>query len=133
MKKKNLGIEIIVILLVFIFSISILTRAFVLADSRGKKAARLSDAVTLASNCADVWLSFEEKEEVYKILNEKDNCENNEKLTAYYDDDLRPSANGPFKAVIEEEKEDKYINAVITIFYNEEEIYVIETGKGIRQ
>ena len=133
MKKKNLGIEIIVILLVFIFSISILTRAFVLADSRGKKAARLSDAVTLASNCADVWLSFEEKEEVYKILNEKDNCENNEKLTAYYDDDLRPSVNGPFKAVIEEEKEDKYISAIITIFYNEEEIYVIETGKGIRQ
>ena len=133
MKKKNLGIEIIVILLVFIFSISILSRAFVLADSRGKKAARLSDAVTLASNCADVWLSYEEKEDVYQILNEKENCELNDALTAYYDDDLRPFKDGPFKAVIEEEKEDKYIGAVITIFYNEEEIYVIETGKGVGQ
>ena len=43
---RNLGIEIIIILVAFIFSILILSRFFVNAKNRSLEAAHLSDAVT---------------------------------------------------------------------------------------
>ena len=58
----------IVILAVFIMSISILSKAFVMAKSRSSEAARLSDAVTLASNAADVFLACDDEKEMLKYV-----------------------------------------------------------------
>ncbi|MBQ6335384.1 MAG: hypothetical protein IJI46_09975 [Erysipelotrichaceae bacterium] len=133
MNRKNLGVEIIVILAVFIMSISILSKAFVMAKSRSSEAARLSDAVTLASNAADVFLACDDEKEMLKVLNENGNAELKDGLNVYYDNDLRPAVSGAFKVVIDQKDEGDFTKAYISIFYGEEEIYAIETGKEAKK
>ena len=129
-RKSDLGIGIIVILAVFIMAISVLSRAFVLAKERSREAARLSDAVTLASNCADVFLACGDEEELYGILNEDGNVVKDGSLKVSYDDDLKPMKDGAFTVVISEKEEADFIEADIRVYYGEEEIYAIRTGKG---
>ena len=132
-KEKNLGIEIIMILCVVIVSILVLSKAFVMAKAKSDEAAILSDAVTLASNVADVYLSYEEAQDVCNILNEKDNAKLSDVLTASYDEDLSPATNGIFKAQIVTEKNGNFETAVISIFHEEVLIYEIETGKEVKR
>ena len=128
--RFKLGTEIIVILAVFILAISVLTKAFVLAEQRSSKAAVLSDAVSLASNCADVFLASKDDEEIYRILNESDNAEKGEDLKVFYDEDLKASKQGKFTVILHEEEKDGFITADISVFYADELIYEISTGKG---
>ena len=134
MKKedKNLGVEIIMILCVLIASILLLSKAFTLAASTSKKASRLSDAVTLASDCADVYLSSDTIQEVYAILNKENNATFSDRLSVFYDEDLKASFDGPFKVVIETNKQGNFETAQIAVFYKEEAVYTIETGKEVK-
>ncbi|MBQ6215974.1 MAG: hypothetical protein IJK53_01175 [Erysipelotrichaceae bacterium] len=128
-RRNNLGIEIIVILAAFICCILVLSKAFVSARVRSSQASVLSDAVTLASDCADVFLACDEKEDIAKILGGE---AKGDQIIAYFDDDLDPSAQGPFKVVIDIVKQGDFETAVIEILRNEEEIYSIETGRKAR-
>ncbi len=133
MKKRSnlsLGIEIIAILAVFIMSITILSKAFVTARGKSVSAARLSDAVTLASNGADVFLSCEDDKEIYEVLNENGNAQLKEDVSVFYDDDLKADPNGLFRMDIISRENGDFIDADIIVYYNEEEIYRINTGKG---
>ena len=128
-RRNNLGIEIIVILAAFICCILVLSKAFVSARVRSSQASVLSDAVTLASDCADVFLACDEKEDIAKILGGE---AKGDQIIAYFDDDLDPSVQGPFKVVIDIVKQGDFETAVIEILRNEEEIYSIETGRKAR-
>ena len=128
-RRNNLGIEIIVILAAFICCILVLSKAFVSARVRSSQASVLSDAVTLASDCADVFLACEENEDIAKILGGE---AKGDQIIAYFDDDLDPSVQGPFKVVIDIVKQGDFETAVIEILRNEEEIYSIETGRKAR-
>ncbi|MBQ5443626.1 MAG: hypothetical protein IIU29_00450 [Erysipelotrichaceae bacterium] len=128
-RRNNLGIEIIVILAAFICCILVLSKAFVSARVRSSQASVLSDAVTLASDCADVFLTCDEKDDIAKILGGE---AKGDQIIAYFDDDLDPSVQGPFKVVIDIVKQGDFETAVIEILRNEEEIYSIETGRKAR-
>ena len=128
--KKNLGLEIVAILAIFIMSISILSKAFVIARERSVDAARLSDAVTLASNGADVFLSCENDEEIFEIFNEKGSAKLSDHVTAYFDDDLKADPDGTFCMKIITEENGDFIDADIVIYYRDMELYRINTGKG---
>ena len=129
-RKNNLGLEIVAILAVFIMSISILSKAFVSARSKSVDASRLSDAVTLASNGADVFLSCEDDRQIYEIFNENGNAKLGDDVTAYFDDDLKADPDGTFRMDILTKENGDFIDADIVIYYRDVELYRINTGKG---
>ncbi len=130
--RNNLGVEIIVILLAFLFSILILTRAFAGAKVRSSEAAILSDAVTLASNIADTYLACED-EKIAQILNENGNIVEANGIEAYYDEQLHPASNGRFRAKLKFDRQGLFEKAYITIFYDGNEVYALETGKEVKR
>lgn len=132
-KRENLGIEIIVILSVFIVSILVLSKTFVSARVRSLSAARLSDAVTLASNVADVYLSSEDETKILEIFKDAGPDQGNDTLSFSFDEDLKPAENGSFIAQIKTSKEGDFETADIFILYQGEKIYSIKTGKEVRQ
>ena len=136
MKKKsslNLGIEIVAILAVFIMSISILSKAFVSARTKSVDAAVLSDAVTLASNGADVFLSCVDEEEICRILNENGNAQLRDKVSVCYDNDLKADASGAFRMDIITEENDGFVDARIIVYHHDELIYEITTGRQVER
>ena len=132
-KRENLGIEIIVILSVFIVSILVLSKTFVSARVRSLSAARLSDAVTLASNVADVYLSSDDETKILEVFKDAGPDKENDTLSFSFDEDLKPAENGSFIAQIKTSKEGDFEMADIFILYQGEEIYSIKTGKEVRQ
>ena len=129
--SRNLGIEIIVILVAFIFSILILSRFFVNAKNRSLEAAHLSDAVTLASNCADVFLATKDLEELNKVLADNNGNIKGKTLTVCFDENLRPAKEGAYQAKITLSEENEFAKAQIDMFYLDGMIYSIHTGRSV--
>ena len=134
-KKTNHrpGIGIVAMLAVFIMSISILSKAFVTAREKSLEAARLSDAVSLASNGADVFLSCRDDKEIYEILNENGNAVLGDDVSAWYGDDLRPEKGGKFRMDILSKENGDFIDADIMVYYDDVKIYEISTGRGAEE
>ena len=148
-------IEIVLMLIISVLAISILANAFSKSDLNSRKAKQLSDAVTLAASGAEVFLASESEEDVLKTLNEADNAffgtsnktaanpasgaanngsaatssaAANGDITATYNDDLQPDANGKMKMTIHWDEAGDFVNGTVTVFYGEEKIYDLETG-----
>ena len=128
-RRDNLGIEIIMILSAFICCLLVLSKAFVSARVKSGQASVLSDAVTLASDCADVFLACEDEDRILKVLGEGAKFSGDRQIIAYFGDDLKANGQGPFKVVIDIDKENDFAIADITVSRNEEEIYSIQTGR----
>ena len=130
-EKKDLGfrIEMILMLVIFIGVILVLTRVFSLAELQSRRADHLTDAVILASNGAEVFRSAEDEEEICAILNENGNAVKEDKVRVYYNDELHPESSGSYCLEIGSEKEDGFINAEIAVYYQDELIYELNTGK----
>jgi len=138
MKKfGNLGlmIEIMGMLIFFIVLIQILTGVFARSEAESIKAKRLSKAVILASNSAEVFMSSDSLEQMFEILNQSDNARLNEKLEITYDEQLKPDADGKMLVEIIPQEEEDFIHVQISILYDGELIYELQTGhrKGENQ
>ncbi len=129
MKKKNLGLQIIAMLSVFILAVLILSKAFIAAGERSREASKLSYAVTLASDGADVFLSAKDEEEMFAVLNEENNAVQNKGIDVYYDDDLKADRNGSFRMEIRTKEGGGFIEADIMVYHGDELIYSLNTGK----
>ena len=127
-KNKSFMIELLTMLVVFVFVILVMSRVYARSLAEAQEAKRLNDAVILASNAAEVFLSVDENEEIRDILNEKDNAMLEEDVIAYYDDDLRPDRNGKMKVVIHSEEKDDFIYGTINVYYEDREVYELKTG-----
>ena len=130
--KNNLGIEIILILSAFICCILILSKAFVSARMASSEASVLSDAVKLASDCADVFLACGDENEILSVLNEAGNAKKEEAISVTYDEDLKPSAGGAFEVKIAIDEASGFATAKLSVFYKDEQVYEIETGRKAR-
>lgn len=127
-KNKSFMIELLAMLVVFVFVILVMSRVYARSLAEAQEAKRLNDAVILASNAAEVFLSEEEEEKIRDVLNERNNATIEEDVIAYYNDDLQPDANGKMKVVIHSEKKDDFIYGTIRVYYEDREVYEIRTG-----
>ena len=138
MKKNGLSfmIELLIMLVIFIILINVSVVVYASARNTSQKARHLSDAVILASNGAEVFIASEDENEIIRILNQNDNHKNNDALEFSYNDDLEPQADGRMVMKIDRTENDGFVHGKITIFYGNEVIYELETGraqKGGRQ
>ncbi len=115
-------------LVISVLAITILANAFSKSDLNSRKAKRLSDAVTLAASGAEAFLASESEEELFAVLNESDNAEKAEMITACYDDELKPSAEGKMRLCILWKENGDFVNGTISVYYVNEEVYSLETG-----
>lgn len=127
-KNKSFMIELLAMLVVFVFVILVMSKVYARSLAEAQEAKRLNDAVILASNAAEVFLSEEEEEKIRDVLNERNNATIEEDVIAYYNDDLQPDANGKMKVVIHSEKKDDFIYGTIRVYYEDREVYEIRTG-----
>ena len=127
-KNKSFMIELLAMLVVFVFVILVMSRVYARSLAEAQEAKRLNDAVILASNAAEVFLSEDEEEKIRDVLNERNNATIEEDVIAYYNDDLQPDANGKMKVVIHSEKKDDFIYGTIRVYYEDREVYEIRTG-----
>lgn len=127
---RNLSfyIEIVVMLLISVMVISICAASFSKAEAHSRSAKRLSDAVTLAASGAEVFLASDTMQELFDTLNENGNASMGEAVTALYDDDLNPAAGGNMKMEITWSEEGNFVRGTVTVFYDGEQIYDLETG-----
>jgi len=122
-------IEIVLMLIISVLAISILANAFSKSDLSSRKAKQLSDAVTLAASGAEVFLASSSENDVLKTLNEENNASlEGSDITASYNDDLQPDANGKMKMTIHWDDAGEFVNGTVTVFYGSEQIYDLETG-----
>ena len=130
MKRNNrtFMIELLAMLVVFVFVILVMSRVYARSLAQAQEAKRLNDAVVLASNAAEVFLSAQEEEEIRDILNEKDNAVYEEDVIAYYNEDLMPDRSGKMKVVIHSEKKNDFIYGTIRVYYEDREVYELQTG-----
>ncbi|MBR2755230.1 MAG: hypothetical protein IKD64_05390 [Lachnospiraceae bacterium] len=123
-------IEIVIMLVISVLVISVCTAAFSKAESHSRSAKRLSDAVTLAASGAEVFLASDSKEDMFAVLNENGNASLGEEVTALYDDELLPSADGKMKMVISWEEAGGFVKGTVSVFYDGEKLYDLETGSA---
>lgn len=131
-KGRNISfyIEIVIMLVISVMVISVCATAFSKAELHSRRAKLLSDAVTLAASGAEVFLASDTKEAVYEVLNEAGNASVDEDVTALYDDDLAPSADGKMKMVITWDENGGFVKGTVTVYYDGEKIYDLETGSA---
>lgn len=134
-KFRNLsfGLQIILMLLTVVLSISVMVRAFVSAKVRSDEARILSDAITLASNGAEVFRSSLDENEIYRALNENNNAILADEIIVLYNEDLEPDQNGNLVMAIALNEEKDFTKAEIKVYYYDKEVYSLSTGmKGGR-
>ena len=127
-KNISFYIEIVLMLIISVLAITILANAFSRSDLNSRKAKHLSDAVTLAASGAEAFLASSSEEDLLKVLNEEENAFAEDGVTAYYDDDLNPSADGKMKMNIRWDEADGFVNGTVTVYYGNEAVYDLETG-----
>ena len=117
-------------LVISVLVISVCAAAFSKSGTYSRNAKRLSDAVTLAASGAEVFLAAQTQEEMLSILNEADNASAGEadEITARYNDNLEPAADGNMEMVIDWDESDGFAHGTITVYYGNEKIYDLETG-----
>lgn len=123
-------IEIVVMLIISVMVISVCAAAFSKAEAHSRSAKHLSDAVTLAASGAEAFLASDTVEDLFSVLNEADNAAVSDEVTAFYDEDLNPAADGIMKMVISWDEENGFVKAAVTVFYDGEKIYDLETGSA---
>ena len=64
-----------------------------------------------------------------KVLNQNDNVKNDDGLSVYYNDKLEPDPDGRMMMKITREEKDGFAHCSITITYDGETVYELETGR----
>lgn len=129
--RRGFMAELSVMLVAFIMVIVIITSVFARAKAMSDEAKHLSDATILASNTAEVFLTCDDEEEIYQILNENGNTVKGEKIISSYNEMLKADKSGKMKVEIAPEKSGNFIKARITVYYLDQMIYELDTGHMI--
>ncbi len=128
-KRSGFYLEVILMLAVSIFVIQILSSAFAASYRRSRQASRLSAAVTLAANGAELCASAKSGEELCRLLSGADARLEGDVVTAFFDEDLNMDPAGAMQMRIEwKEDEKEFADIVIDILCNGETVYTLDTG-----
>ena len=130
-RERNTGfyLEAIVILLVFILVIHTLVRVYAGSRSASQDAQRLTDAVILASNGAELVLASDTPDKLMEFLKEGNPKQENSVITVHFDDTLELAPDGEHELVIDwQETEADFVHAVITVYHRGTEVYTLTTG-----
>ena len=135
-QKQNFGfyMETIIMLLVFMVAIPNIVRVFTASYGTSRNAERLTDAVILASNGAELVLASHSPEEIMTVLEDAGPKLEDTVITAHFDDNLEMSKDGPIEMKIDwQETEADFAHTVITISYSGKELYELETGRYLEE
>ena len=125
-KSRSSLIEIMIMLAVFILVIQILTQAFVLAQKRSARAERLTNAVIAATNAAEALRAVEDEKELCSVLD--GDLIGEGVIAVHYNEDLQPDVQGKMQVVIHRREEDDMVYGTVTVFWDDEQLYELETG-----
>ena len=139
MKRRHITgfyIETLVLIVIFVTVVLVLTQIFGVSRSESRTARRLTNAVTLAENAAEAVSASKDQETLVQLLNTDNNAwyDEEEGVLAYYDADLRPSAEGPYLVQVGWEPQQTgagaLVNSQISVWYvhEREPLYVLETA-----
>ena len=126
-------IETLLLIVVFISIILVITNIFGLARVRSAQARYLTKAVTLAQNAAEAAAASKSIDEAAAILDENGNVtlsEDGESLSACYDSELTPAADGIYRIAMHWQEEEALANCQILVFHGgtQEPVYTLETA-----
>ncbi len=127
-RDSQFNIEIIIMLICVIFTVTATVRFFSYVESESRKARHLSDSVILASNCSEIFFNVEDIEELYEHYKLSGKHEG-ETVTLNFNDDLVYDEKGNYHLELKIEKEKDFLNLSINVLYRDEEIYHLDTGR----
>lgn len=141
MKQKHqitaFYMETILLMIVFLIVILLLTRVFSYGKVKSKQAKDLTNAVCLAQSAAEAAASSEDIQKLYEMLDQGNAEMADNAIQAWYDADMHPQRDGYYHLVAEWEEEPKeygsFVNTVIHVYINEEEIYQLDTGVYLQE
>ena len=137
MKKQHITgfyVETLLLIVVFIAILLVLTQIFGLSKLRSGEAERLTNAVTLAGNAAEVFAEAESPEELAALLNENGNAalmSDTAGVTARYGRDMAPDPEGSLTVEIYWlEEPDGFVEARIRVLSEgvKEPVYTLQTA-----
>lgn len=134
-------IETLILTLIFIVVILVLMRVFSLSGKMSSQAKLLTCAVHLAENAAEAVAASGDEESLYALLDEAGGGnitrpEGGDKVLfrVRYDREMNPAADGSFRVdVTWEPQGEELVKSRINVYWNEEEIYTLDTAVYIGQ
>lgn len=113
-------LETLLLIVVLVAVILTLTVVFGGARAESVRASRLNQAVILAENAAEAVAASDSLEAVQRLLDENGNTRaDGDTLTAFYDE---------FQVHITWVPEGALVSSTVTVLWNDEEIYTLETA-----
>ena len=129
--------ETILLMIVFLMVILLLTRVFSYGKVQSKQARDLTNAVCLAQSAAEAAASSEDVETLYQMMDQGNAEREGNQIQAWYDADMNPQKNGYYRLVASWESEEgtygSFVNGIIHVYINEEEIYRLDTGVYLQE
>ena len=119
-RNYALEIELLIMIIIFLVCMAIMSKAFVMARGKASDASRLSKAVSMSADVAEVFLSSDDMDEMTQIL-EKENMSKENNSFTFIEDGLELRYN--------EKNEAGMRKAEITVTYQNNEIYTLSTAK----
>ena len=113
-------VETILLILAFAAIIPVLTSIFGGAKATSSQAQRLTKSVVLAQNAAEAVNASDSLEEVQSLLEKDGNTQLTGSVLAVFEDD--------YKTEITWEPDGEIVSGRITVYYNEEPVYSLETA-----
>ena len=131
-------IETLLLILVFVSIILVITNIFGMARVSSTSARHLTTAVALAQNTAEAAAASRSVDETAALLQENGNTEvssDGTGLTARYNSDLTPSADGIYRVDLTWTEEEALADCIVSVFYAEEEepVYSIHTAVYVKE
>lgn len=129
-------IETLVLTVVFIAVILVLMWVFALSGRMSTRAKLLTNAVHLAENAAEAVAASDSEDKLFALLDEagRGNVTGPEEgegsfFRVRYDGEMNPAADGSFRVdVTWEPQEGDLVKSGITVYWNEEVIYTLDTA-----
>lgn len=130
-------IETLVLTVIFIVVILVLMKVFATAGRISSQAKVLTCAVHLAENAAEAVAASDSEETLYTLLNEAgigdvtaSGTGDTTLFRTQYDGEMDPAAEGSFQVDVTWEPQDggELVKSGITVYWNGEEIYTLDTA-----
>ncbi|MBR3228009.1 MAG: hypothetical protein IKF68_05645 [Erysipelotrichaceae bacterium] len=122
-------LETFILTLSFVMVIMFLSRMYEKSFGLALESARRSDAVILSANMAECLKSVEDEEDLVLFLEKEFGMEKEgDDYLVRFDRDLQPDENGEYTISVAFRESDGYKEALIRAFYNDRELYVLETA-----
>lgn len=129
-------IETLILTVIFIVAILVLMRVFALSGRMSSRAKLLTSAVHLAENAAEAVAASGDEESLYALLDDagSGNVSRPEEgeivlFRMRYDGEMNPVPDGSFRVDVSWEPQgEELVKSRINVYWNEEEIYTLDTA-----